>query len=226
MTGRKKIIFWDWTGTLADESDLDRAVCEDMERELARIRGISFEEAGSVFNRYLEGLEGTWPWHDYVRHGRALGVDWRRSQDVSLGRLRLLKGAAEILDLAHGRGYLNVLATNAVGPVVRLRAAHAGIEKRFDLIIGSDQAQALKAEGRHFALGLKLLEGEAEASFSIGDNPVQDIRPAALLGMTTVYCESGRGRTHYHSDHLTANHDETAEPGHRIRSLEEIKDII
>jgi hypothetical protein len=26
-----KLIFWDWTGTLADESELDEAVCTSME---------------------------------------------------------------------------------------------------------------------------------------------------------------------------------------------------
>jgi len=221
-----KLIFWDWTGTLADESELDRAVCEDMERELARKRGIPPEEAADLFNRYLKGLEGTWEWHDYVRHGRALGVDWRRSQEACLDRLRLLEGASEILDYSRKRGFFNILATNAVEPVVRLRAAHAGINDRFELIIGSDTARALKEEGRHFDLGLRLLNGDPESSYSIGDNPIQDIRPALRLGMTAVFCESGRHRTHYHSEHLTENHDEAVEPDHRIQTLDELHDIL
>jgi FMN phosphatase YigB (HAD superfamily) len=226
MAGTRRIIFWDWTGTLADESALDRAVCEHMERELARERGIPRREAAEEFQRHLEKLEGTWQWHDYILHGQALGLDWKQSQIESMARLRLIDGAVEILDFARGLGYLNILATNAVEPVVRLRAASAGIKSRFDAVIGSDRAGALKSEGRHFRIGLEDFEADPALSFSVGDNPVQDIRPARRLGMTTVFFEAGRHRTHYHSAHISNNHQENDRPDFRIRTLGELQEIL
>jgi len=221
-----KLIFWDWSGTLADESRLDKAVCRSMEQDLARNRGIPFAEAEALFNRHLKALEGTWPWHDYVRHGEALDIDWKRSQEAHLELLTVVEGAPEILALSRERGYRNILATNAVGRVARLRVDHAGLSDHFDSIIGSDEAGALKSEGRHFQLGLERFSGDPGRSFSIGDNPVQDIRPAGRLGLATVFCESGRHLTHYHSEHLNENHNETVEPDFRIRRLLELESII
>ena len=42
-------MFWDWTGTLADELGLDEAVCRSIEEEVAQRDGIPFEEAERRF---------------------------------------------------------------------------------------------------------------------------------------------------------------------------------
>ncbi len=223
---RSKLIFWDWTGTLANEAELDKAVCLTMERELAKKEDISAEQAALRYQEYLREREGTWEWHDYVTHCRDLGIGWRHCQESNFDKLFLVPGAGEILAHAHSRGYKNVLATNAVRKVIELRVRFVGIGHLFDKLIASDDARALKSEGKHFLRGLRDMDGIASASFSVGDNPVQDIQPAQQLGMRTVFCAYGRDLTHYHSVHISDNHKKRVRAGFRIRKLSEIKDIL
>jgi HAD superfamily hydrolase (TIGR01549 family) len=222
----EKVIFWDWSGTLADESALDKSVCLSMEEEITRREQVSLEEAANQFNRHLKKLENTWKWHDYVFHGESFSIDWKQAQENHLDKLSLLPYAREILEHSHAQGYKNILASNAVRPVILLRVAHTGLLDLFDFVIASDDVGALKSEGKHFTLGLDQLKADPAISFSVGDNPVQDIRPAHRLGLHTIFCAYGKKRTHYHSEHLTANHSESVEADFIIHSLEEIKEII
>ncbi len=221
-----KMIFWDWTGTLADESKLDKYVCRDMETELSNNAGITFEEAKSKFKAHLKNLENTWKWADYALHGKALGVDWKLHQKSNLGKLVLLPHAKEILDYTKQKGYVNVLATNAVREVILLRLDSVGLTGAFDAVIASDDVRAMKSEGKHLERGLELFNGDAVSSFSVGDNPVQDISPAKKLGMKTIYCSFGNGMTHYHSEHISANHTAEAEADFVIADLSGIKSIV
>ncbi len=221
-----KIIFWDWTGTLADEASLDRAICEEIEKAIARQRLIPLSEARKIFRNYLKQLEGKWEWHDYVRHGRKFHLPWEEIQKKHLHKLKLLPGALEILTWARDKGYLNVLATNAVRPVINLRLNYLKISSLFEALITSDDVQALKAEGRHFERGLKLFETSPSICFSVGDNPVQDIASARRLGLKTIFCCLGPNYTHYHTTHLALNHQEKVNADFTIFELMEIKDIL
>lgn len=222
----EKIIFWDWTGTLADEYRLDKAVCRSIEEDISKKENIPSHDAEKAFNDYLKKLENTWEWHDYVRHGKHFGLDWKELQERHLDKLRLLPDTEEILKFAKEKEYKNIVATNAVREVIVLRLAHTGLASLFDEIIASNDVRALKSEGKHFVLGLRSLDGSASLSFSIGNNPVQDILPAKRLSLRTIFCEFGNELTHYHSPHISENHIETAIPDYRIRKLIEVKNII
>ncbi|MGD9346301.1 MAG: HAD family hydrolase [Candidatus Aminicenantes bacterium] len=221
-----KIIFWDWTGTLADESRLDEAVCLSLEKDIAAKRNIPVAEAKGLFNDRLKAVEHTWQWHDYVQHGKDFEVDWRHSQEIHLDKLLLVPHAREILAYAKSKGYLNVLVTNAVREVVSLRAEHVGLLHMFEEVIASSDMKALKAEGKHFAYGLQYLGGDPKKSFSVGDNPVQDIQPAKKLGVKTIFCDFGDKLVHYHSEHIANNHGEASHADYTIKSLQEIEKII
>ncbi|MCD6194098.1 MAG: HAD family hydrolase [Candidatus Aminicenantes bacterium] len=222
----KRIIFWDWTGTLADEAQLDRAVCQSLEKEIARRHHLPPEEAASLFQAYLRRLEGTWEWHDYLRHARHFGLDWRPSQSENLPLLRLLPGAREILKLAKDLGWLNILATNAVKAVIELRLQWIGLFDIFDDIITSDMVQSLKSAGKHFLYGLQKWSAQATDSFSVGDNPVQDIQSAKTLGLKTIFCSFGRKLTHYHSPHISPDHHQPVVADYQVASLGAIRDIL
>ncbi len=221
-----RLIFWDWTGTLADEAELDEAVCRRMEQDLARKAGISLAQAASRYQDYLKIRENTWQWHDYVSHCQDFGIDWKSCQESHFDKLRLVAGAGEMLALARSRGYKNILATNAVRRVIELRTAHADIGHLLDMIIASDDVRALKSEGKHFQHGLREWTSRPEISFSVGDNPIQDIRPASEIGLTTVFCAYGRHLTHYHSTHISHNHGERVCAAFSITELTDIRYII
>ncbi len=220
-----KVVFWDWTGTLVDERVLDKAVCETMEEMCAKNNSISLEEAAKRFNNVLKGLEYGWEWHDYAEHGRKLGVDWKAALSQNLDKLIVLPHAKEILEYAKNRGYANCLATNAVRSVILLRLKQSGLEKCFDLVIASDDIKAIKSEGTHFKFGLEKLGADPKLSFSIGDNPVQDIIPAKKLAMKTVFCSYCPGKTHYHTEHIYRQHFMQNNADHVIQNLEELRNI-
>jgi len=222
----QKLAVWDWTATLADEVEIDKAVCRSMEKEHSEKYRVSIKEAERKFKEHLQSLENTWRWHNYPLHGRTLGIDWRTSQEKNVGKLVVLPHAREILEFAKEKGYRNVLATNAAKPVMLIRVGHADLLDLFDLVVGSDTVKALKAEGKHFEYALEKLNGEASKSYSFGDNPVQDISPAKRLGLNTVYCRFGQGKTYYHSEHISGNHRFQPNSDYVIDDLLEIKDII
>ena len=222
----RKLIFWDWTGTLADESRLDKAVCRSLERAIARRDSLTIEEAEARFLSHLKTLEHTWQWHDYVKHSETFGLDWRRAHEPYLDRLKIMPGARKVLMAARARGYINILATNAVQKVVELRLRHTGLESLFVLVIGSDRANGLKSEGRHLEMGMNTYDGDPTTCYAVGDHPAQDIFPASRLGIKTIYCALGARRTHYHSNHLRGGHAENISPDFRIETLAEILNII
>lgn len=223
---RPKLIFWDWTGTLADEAQLDRAICEEMEKAIALKRNLPLAEAKAIFQSYLKELEGRWEWHDYVRHGRRFQLPWKKIQEKHLPKLKLLPHAEEILSWAKERGYINLLATNAVRAVIKLRLNYLKLTPFFEAIITSDDVQALKAEGKHFEHGLRLFQAEPSDCFSIGDNPIQDIDSARRLGLKTIQTCFGPNLTHYHTTHLALNHQEKVQPDFKVDDLKDIKDIL
>ncbi len=210
---------------LADESGLDKGVCKTMEEMCAKNNDVSVAEAAKIFNRILKSLEGKWEWHDYVEHGRKLGVDWRDALVKNLDKLVVLPHAKEILEYAKSRGYANCLATNAVRDVILLRLKQSGLEKCFDLVIASDDVQAIKSEGNHFKFGLEKLGADPKLSFSIGDNPVQDTIPAKKLGLRTVFCAYWPGKTHYHTEHIYRQHFMQNDADYVIQNLEELRNI-
>lgn len=221
-----KIIFWDWTATLADEARLDQAVCHSLEEDIAAKRNITHSEAERLFNSHLKKIEQTWQWHDYVKHGRDFGVDWRHSQELNLDKLILVPHAREILDYTRMKGFINTLATNAVRDVLLLRLKYIGLIDMFEMFITSSDVKALKAEGKHFAYGLRHLGGDPLASYSVGDNPIQDILPAKKHGLKTIFCEFGKKLVHYHSEHISNNHKASSAADYSIKSLPEIRDIL
>jgi FMN phosphatase YigB (HAD superfamily) len=221
-----KIIFWDWTGTLADEAKLDKSVCLSLEEDIAEKRNISITEAEQLFNNHLKALENSWQWHDYVQHGNYFGVDWKHSQEINLDKLVLVPHARQVLEFTKGKRFLNILVTNAVRDVVLLRAKHVEIIDMFEAIIASSDVKALKAEGKHFEYGLQYFDGDPQKSYSVGDNPIQDIQPAKKLGLETIFCDLGEKLVHYHSEHISNNHMEVIDADHKIKNLLDLKRIL
>jgi FMN phosphatase YigB (HAD superfamily) len=221
-----KIIFWDWTGTLADEARLDKAVCRSLEEDIAVKLDIPLGEAERLFNIHLKDIENSWQWHDYVKHGKDFGVDWRRSQELNLDKLVLVPHAKEVLEYTRSKGFLNTLVTNAVRSVVLLRAKHVGLIDMFEAVIASSDIKSLKAKGKHFVYGLQDLDGDPYKSYSVGDNPIQDIQPAKKLGLKTIFCDFGESLVHYHSEHISNNHREVSDADYTIKNLLEIKRIL
>ncbi len=215
--GQKAVIFWDWTGTLADEAEFDSALCADIERKMG----------ARQFFRWLKRRENSWRWFDYVSHFEWAGLDWKKAHLKHKGKLRLVPGAKPILAFCMRNGYRNCLLTNAVKPVIDFRLKMTGCSKYFELVMGCDEVRAMKEKGLHLWRAMRILGlKDPGGCIAVGDNPVQDLAPARrLLGMKTVFCEYGLGMTHYHTDHMLENHNSKFRADYAIKRLADLREI-
>ena len=147
------------------------------------------------------------------------------SAEKNLNKLKLFPRVKEVLISAKEKGFKNILATNAVRKVILLRVEHAGMLHFFDDIITSDDVKAVKSEGKHLEKGLRDLSGSPKDSFSVGDNPIQDIASAKKLGLKTVLCNYGH-TPYYHTDHLYTEHKVLAEADYIVNNLNDIISVI
>lgn len=226
----QKVVIWDWTGPVVDESGFDKAVCETMEIESAKKRGLMPEEIHEEFQRLLRKREGTWKWHDYVFYARGLGVDWREIHLKNLDKLKVIPDAENVLEYCRGKGYFNCLATNGKKEIIEFRAKQKSLIDYFDLIVGSDTVRAMKSEGKHFEYGLKKLKVEPENAWSIDDNYIQGIESAKRYDprIKTVLC-LWKDTTYFHSPHISANFYEkidNTKVDYTITNLLQIKNVI
>lgn len=194
----KKVVIFDWAGTLADEGRLDQAVCRNMEMLVAERTGRSIEWSHLRYKSLLDSLAGTWKWFSYPYHGKCLDVDWRRAQAPELHRLRLIRHARSVMSYCHSQGCKTFLATNAVSEVIALRLEWVGMTSAFDRVVTSDLVHAAKRQGRHLMYLRKHFDFSKSEVYVVGNELEQDIMPASTQGWTTILY-GGSGREYHHS---------------------------
>ena len=145
-------------------------------------------------------LAAVWP-----RLGAAFGQalteeDCRRMaltfRALSLRRLGLYPGAAEVLDGLRRRGKRVVLLSNAQRCFTEPELRSLGLYDRFDHILLSSDAGVKKPSPAFFGL-LAGLGCRAEDSLMVGNDPVCDCGGAAAVGMDSVFIrtpQSPKGR--------------------------------
>lgn len=145
-------------------------------------------------------LAAVWP-----RLGAAFGQtltaeDCRRMaltfRALSLRRLGLYPGAAEVLDELRRRGKRVVLLSNAQRCFTQPELWSLGLYNRFDRILLSGDAGVKKPSPAFFGL-LAGLGCRAEDSLMVGNDPVCDCAGAAAAGMDSAFihtAQSPKGR--------------------------------
>jgi len=228
MNCKTKAVIFDWTGTLADEYLLDKAVCNTMERYIAESRRVPLDEAKKIYQELLDEFVGTWKWYNYPLHGKILGINWKKAQLESLSNLKLMPNAKIVLESLRNRGYSIYLATNAAYEVIKLRVEYLGISKYFDTIVSSDIVKATKSEGKHLEYLLHNFNIDCSSSFFVGDHPVEDIQPAKKMGIKTILCKFGGWYYHpsNNSKYLIEQHNRIVESDYVINNLIELVRII
>jgi FMN phosphatase YigB (HAD superfamily) len=206
---------FDWTGTLVNEYYLDKKMCDNIEIEISKKRGISFNEAKRKYQNLLTEYGDSWEWYNYPLHGQLFGVDWRKVHSTVLPEIKLIPSACEVLSYFKKKGHFICMLTNAVKEVVEMRIDFLRMRHFFDLIVTSDMVESTKSTGKHLELALETLKISNKQAFMIGDSLTQDIFPAKKLGVVTVQCKFGDA-TYYH----TENHIEN------IKKSETIPDYI
>lgn len=105
---------------------------------------------------------------------------------------RLCDDAIFCLESLSKRYKMGVIANQGVG--LRERLLQFGILKFFDLIVSSAEEGVSKPDVRIFEIALKRSGCQPYQAVMIGDRIDNDILPAKLVGMNTLWIKQGFGR--------------------------------
>ncbi len=156
------------------------------------------------------------------RHGLTLDPDLRDAlwqaafiHPDSLGR-QVYPDAAETLAWLRGHGYAVGVVSNRWfgGPLLAAELQSAGLAAYVTAAVCSCDCGWLKPHPEIFARALAALDVPAGDALLVGDSPLADLQPAAMLGMRTCWKRNG-SRLHPLPPGL--------HPDHRIDDLREIR---
>ena len=114
-----KIILWDWDNTLADTFGAI-LVAQNVMRQAYNLSPWTKEEAKIAMNS----------------SGRNLIKNLVGEENAS--EIVLKEGAKEIVHITKEHGYINILASNKAGPILRNEVETLSLTKFFDKIIGAE----------------------------------------------------------------------------------------
>lgn len=171
-------IFFDVGSTLVDETEAYNHRIRDM------IAGtnISFEQFDWQRIRFArEGLNGD---SETIRYFGLNKTPWHSEDEVPYA------DAEDALRYLRERGYkLGIIANQAPGTAERLNCW--GLLKYFEAIAASAEVGAAKPDRRIFKKALEMANCRAEESAMVGDRLDNDMIPAKMLGMKTIWIRKG-----------------------------------
>ena len=173
-----KWIFFDVGSTLVDETEAWNHRIRDM------IAGtdVSFEQFDGQRIRFAkEGLNGE---SEAIRYFGLTKTPWHSEDEVPYA------DAEETLGYLRERGYqLGIIANQVPGTAERLKGW--GLLKYFEIIAASAELGAAKPDKAIFEKAFEMADCNAEEAVMVGDRLDNDIVPAKLLGMKTVWIRNG-----------------------------------
>ena len=104
---------------------------------------------------------------------------------------KLYPNVNDVLENLHGKYKLGIIANQSSG--LKERLVKFGIYNYFDLIISSAEVGLSKPSVEIFKLALKKAQCAPNESVMVGDRLDNDIIPAQLIGMKTVWIRQGYG---------------------------------
>ena len=216
-------LIFDWTGTLVNEFNLDKSICEEIEKFISKNEDIPLKNAEKKYLKLLNSFKKTWRWYSYPLHGNILNFNWKEIQLMHLDKIKIIENAIDILNQLKEKGYKIYLMTNAVKEVLDLRIDYLDMRKYFDLIITSDVVKSEKSTGTHLKYALDRLKIPENQIYMIGDNIEQDILPASKIGIKTILCKF-RKSTYSHINNNKIKND--IKPDYVIKNLAKILKIV
>lgn len=156
-----------------DEPTVRRAVGEGARTLVARLlpAGTSEERVDAVWASFRE---------HYLR--------------VCTDRTFLLPGALEFLDARVADGFRMALLTNKPQAPTERIAAHLGLDRRLERLLGGDTPLGRKPEPDGLRSLMAAAGAEPDETLMIGDGPA-DLAVAARAGVPAVLLRGGYGRT-------------------------------
>lgn len=158
-----KVILWDWDNTLADTFGAIFAAQNDARVQYGMTPWTK-EESKAAMNTSGRNLIKDVFGADKAAEVRAYFLS-RYAEHADA--LELKAGAKEILKTAKELGFVNILASNKAGPILRNEVSVMGVADYFDRLIGAEEAEEDKPSKIFTDTALAGIE--ADMIISIGD---------------------------------------------------------
>ena len=173
-------LFFDVGSTLIDE----RISYEHRMRDIAELSNMPYE---SVFDTaikfYKQNKKGD------LETAKAFHIQltkWHEEDEI------LYADAPKCLEILSQKYKIGIIANQSLGTKERLK--QHGILQYIDLIIASAEEGVAKPDKKIFEIALKRSACQANHTIMIGDKIDNDIVPANLLGMYTIWIKQGFGQ--------------------------------
>lgn len=173
-------IFFDIGSTLVDE----QIVYENRMKKIAEKANIEYEKVyKTALKFYKNNQKGD------LKAAELFGVSlssWNYEHE------RLYADAVQCLDYLSHKYKIGVIANQSLGSKQRLE--NYGLLQYIDLVVASAEEGVANPDKRIFEIALNRSGCKASESVMIGDRVDNDIVPANLLGMHTIWVKQGFGR--------------------------------
>lgn len=173
-------LFFDVGSTIMNE----QIAYEHRMREIADLANISFEKVYEMaLAYYKQNKKGD------LEAAKVLGVEltkWHKEDEM------LYDDAIQCLEVLSKKYKIGIIANQSLGTKERL--AQKDVLKYIDLVIASAEEGVAKPDRRIFEIALERSNCKAANSIMIGDRIDNDIVPANLLGMNTIWIKRGFGQ--------------------------------
>ena len=175
-----KWLFFDVGSTLIDE----HLAYEHRMREMADLANTTYSSVyETAMTFYKQNKKGD------LETAKLLGVElpkWHKEDEI------LYSDAAKCLEILSSRYKIGIIANQSLGTKERLE--QHGILQYIDLVIASAEEGVAKPDKRIFELALNRSNCKPGDAVMIGDRIDNDIVPAKLMGMRTIWIKQGYGQ--------------------------------
>lgn len=173
-------IFFDVGSTIVDE----HLAYEHRMREIADLSNTTYNDVcGMAMEFYKQNRKGD------LETAKLLGVEltkWHKEDEILYG------DASKCLEILSSRYKIGIIANQSLGTRERLK--QYGVLKYIDLVIASAEEGVAKPDNKIFEIALERSNCKPCNAVMIGDRIDNDIIPAKMMGMHTIWIKQGFGQ--------------------------------
>ena len=173
-------MFFDVGSTLVDE----HLAYEHRMREMADLANTTYSSVyETAMTFYKQNKKGD------LETAKLLGVElpkWHKEDEI------LYSDTTKCLEILSGRYKIGIIANQSLGTKERLE--QHGILQYIDLVIASAEEGVAKPDKRIFEIALNRSNCKPDEAVMVGDRIDNDIVPAKLMGMRTIWIKQGYGQ--------------------------------
>lgn len=158
-----KIILWDWDNTLVDTFGAILAA-QNVMRQAYNLEPWTAQDAKIAMNTSGRNLIADLVGAENAIEARKIFL---KAYGESAAEITLKNGAKEIMQYAKDKGYINILASNKAGHILRNEVETLGLTTYFDKIVGAEDFENDKPSKEFTDSALQGFS--ADEIYSVGD---------------------------------------------------------